>query len=192
MSDLDNLKKYVNKDMKDSNIENDILTNSNKSSPAVKLCNTIFLGTLILFLIFLVLWFMASGHFWGDGLKMTKLSKLLGGSYDSKTVRFNLMLRALFFSFYMGFVTNLVSKVTCPVCGNFFTGRTRIWNKYRGYDIETKEYEETDSFDTKYFCSDETVTHHFDFMYQCKHCGNMYIENVNKSYTNTTKTNMTD
>jgi len=192
LSDLDNLKKYVNKDMQDSNNENDILANSIQSSPASKLCNVILLGAIVLFFVFLVLWFMATGHFWGDGIKVTKLSKLLNGTYDSKTVRFNLMLRALFFAIYMGFVTNLLSKITCPVCGNFFTGRTRIWNKYRGYDIETKQYEETDSFNTQYDCSDETVTHHFDLMYQCKQCGNMYIENVSKSYTNTTKINMTD
>jgi len=187
MSDLENLKKFIKSNEKGGNLKNDILENSQMSSPAFKICNKIFVFSILVFIVLAILWFLTSGSFLGDGIKVTNIFELIGGKFDKKTVISNLMLRTLFFAVYMSLVKKLVSKITCPVCGNFFTGRIRLWTKNKGYDIDTRNYTEKDTDGDKYYCSDEKITHYFDLMYQCKGCGNMYIEHVNKSYTNTTK-----
>jgi hypothetical protein len=198
MANLENLKRFIDEPKEDlstgyakepcghnSQVEHegnteltDIEKNSKMNSPAYKLCNALATSFGLATFLLVILCFIYNEYFFGDGIKNVKIYELF--EMDASTLRVNLMVRFAFLTFYMLGVLYIVDRITCQVCGNFFTGRTKIWGKYRGTDIDSKLTITTYDGVPDHSETSTTYYHNFDFLYQCKCCGNLYIAKETK------------
>lgn len=205
MAELENLKRYINdsddisstEDADNSSVpeglsQDDVAKNSLKKSKATKFAELIRNSFLIAGEILIILCIVVKGPFFGHKITTANLKDLF--QYDSSTILANLMIRCFVMAIYMQFVViSFLQKSTCRVCGNFFAGRKIIWLKYIDTDCEnttteTTTYYEYSSSTEK--VEEETVRHNFKAIMQCKHCGELYEDDIStKSYSRSTSYN---
>lgn len=154
----------------------EVESNTAKESKASLLCKKIFYWCVFVSIILVILCIVVKGPFLGDGIRYGNIVNILSNN-NLNTIIANLMVRSVLLSVYMSIVYNLVSRMTCRVCSNFFTGRNKVWSKYKDTNVETERTRTTTYYGFNSSRKNEetsTYHHNFNVLYQCKYCGKMY------------------